>query len=219
MTNALAIRPDQTDWTDPQKAMLVAAGVRPANHDQALVFLNYCTKTGLDPFTKQIYLANGAIIVGIDGLRLLAARTGQFRGTTAPQWCDDTGQWHDVWVAKTPPAAAKVGVMREGFAEPVYGVVMWSEFGGKGGTWNKMPAHMLSKVAESHALRKAFPAEMSGLYTSDEMAQSQRPTPAAPVVSVAHLVPESHDIVDEATGEIIPLEDTVDAEVMEPGDE
>jgi len=82
MTNALAIRPDQTDWTDPQKAMLVAAGVRPANHDQALVFLNYCTKTGLDPFTKQIYLANGAIIVGIDGLRLLAARTGQFRGTT-----------------------------------------------------------------------------------------------------------------------------------------
>ncbi|MBP7973469.1 MAG: phage recombination protein Bet, partial [Candidatus Nanopelagicales bacterium] len=187
MSNALAIRPDQTDWTDPQKAMLVAAGVKPANHAQALVFLNYCTKTGLDPFTKQIYLANGAIIVGIDGLRLLAARTGEFRGTTTPLWCDDNGEWHDVWVANTPPVAAKVGVMRAGFDQPVFGVVMWTEFGGKGGTWGKMPAHMLSKVAESHALRKAFPAEMSGLYTSDEMAQADRPAPA-PRVDTSHLM-------------------------------
>lgn len=212
MSNALAIRPDQTDWTEPQKAMLIAAGVRPANHDQALVFLNYCVKTGLDPFSKQIYLANGAIIVGIDGLRLIAARTGEFRGTTAPSWCDDTGQWHDVWVAATPPAAAKVGVWREGFAEPVYGVAMWREFGGKGQTWGKMPAHMLAKVAESHALRKAFPAEMSGIYTAEEMAQSQ--TQNGGPVSVAHLAPSSDRTPSVDDDGVI-----IDAEVMEPGDE
>lgn len=216
MSGALAIRPDQTYWTESQIEAYRAAGIKPNSHEQATLFLNYCQASGLDPFTRQIYLAEGKIMVSIDGLRVIARRTGEYQGQMGPQWCGPDGQWMDVWLDSAPPAAARVGVVRSGFTSPLWGVAMWSEFGGRGGTWAKMPAHMLAKVAESHALRKAFPAEASGLYTSEEMAQADKS--AAPVVNTSHLMDAmplgaNGEQVDVVTGEV------VDAEILEPGEQ
>jgi hypothetical protein len=43
-----------------------------------------------------------------------------------------------------------------------------------------MPALMLSKVCESLAIRKAFPNDLSGIYTREEMAQAEEPVETAP---------------------------------------
>jgi len=144
-------------------------------------FLLECRIYDLEPLAGQIYAVweNGVMraVATIDGMRLLAERTELYDGQNDPEWCDAEGNWTDYWAGEDTPIAARVRVHRKGTKVPTTGTANWHDFAPQGDAgadslWNKVggkPAHMLSIRAEALALRKAFPSQLSGLYTAEEL--------------------------------------------------
>jgi phage recombination protein Bet len=183
---------DSADRSGDRMELLARTIAKGASPDELALFSSICERTGLDPFTRQIYLvprwdakARREVFqpqVSIDGARLTAQRSGQYEGQTEPMWCGSDGEWRSIWLKAEPPFAARVGAYRAGFREPCVAVALWTEYcpkkdGKPTGMWGRMPALMLAKCAEMLALRKAFPAELSGLYSAEEMAQAANEDP------------------------------------------
>lgn len=232
---ALALDPRQTDWTERQHAALQQLGLAKAPAGDLAVFLHQAQRTGLDPFTKQIYMIGRwdareqrekyTIQTGIDGFRVIAERpkSGQpspYGGQVGPMWCGEDGQWRDVWPFRKPPVAARIGVIRKDWAEPIYAVAHFHEYAqtNKKGEltrmWAEKPAVMIAKCAEALALRKAFPHDLSGIYTAEEMPyqeptqvtaeRADQPTPAAAESAPAEPTAEPVDwqaLLEQAAGD------------------
>lgn len=184
-------------WT-PEQIALVKSQIAPGSTDLELeYFADQCKRSGLDPFTRQIYairrrqydpakktkVEKMTIQVAIDGFRVIAQRSNLYDGQDGPFWCGADGEWKDVWLDReNPPLAAKVITYRKDCARGFVGVALFSEYaatdydGNATGLWKKSekPSVMIAKCADSLSLRKAFPHDLSGLYTVEEMAAADK---------------------------------------------
>lgn len=175
--------------TDEQKRILKNLICKDLTDAEFEVFGMTCQRAKLDPFAKQIYAIkrnqskkdeNGkwtsekvmTIQTSIDGLRLIADRTGCYApGPSAKYEYDKNG-------CLMRAVAYVKKYTKDGTWHTVEGEAFWAEYcpvnkeGKPTGQWNVMPHVMLAKCAESLAIRRAFPADTSGIYTDDEMHQA-----------------------------------------------
>ena len=149
-------------------------------------FLAVVERTGLKPLSspRQIYLVGRkqkvgreryetvyTVQTGIDGLRVVAARTGVHAGTDDVEYQGKFSLNSNV----DAPLMARITVwkMVKGVRVPFSASVRWAEFyPGKSFIWDAKPYHMLGKCCEALGLRRGFPQDLSGLYIPEEFDQS-----------------------------------------------
>jgi len=238
--SALTIQDGQEFWSEHQLAALVQLGVKDAPNGDLAVYFHQCQRTGLDPFARQIYMIGRnskewdpatrtetyvtkyTIQTGIDGFRLVGRRAADaMRHTVAispTEWCGPDGAWRDVWLATEPPAAARVTIYRDGGAFPA--IALWKEYaqttksGALTKMWAERSAGQIAKCAEALAWRKAFPQDLSGLYTSDEMARANGDTNAQVEVESSPRISQTTSLDDALATAEAEASDVVVAEIM-----
>ena len=190
---AQIVQVPEENFDDARKELVKRTFCAGATDLELELFLSTCKRLKLSPEARQIFSVARwdseqrrqvrQTQVSIDGLRLIAERTGRYQGQTEPQWCGPDGVWKDLWTGEGAPFAARIGVYKQGFVAPLFRTAKFTSFaqttkdGSPNRMWRTMGEHMLSKVAEALALRAAFPNETSGAYIPEEMQQAENDAP------------------------------------------
>ena len=159
----------ETEYTADQIRLITSTLARGATPDELKLFLYRAKRLGLDVFKPgQLHFmkrgdGSSSIIVGIDGFRSIAAQTGVLCGIARGVVRDDNGLAIAGWAE----------VRRKDWTHPAREEAPMAEYNTGRGSWARMPETMIKKVAEAAALRMAFPDQLGGVYTPDEIDQAE----------------------------------------------
>lgn len=161
---------------DDQVELIKRTIAKGASNDELALFIATANRLGLDPFARQIFaIKRGGVMsiqVSIDGFRLAADRTGRYApGRPTEYEHDDDGKL----VCATAYVKKHVAGEWHEIGETSY---LAEYVQSSNALWKTMPRVMLAKTAEARALRRAFPAELSGAYAPEEMDQADAPRTA-----------------------------------------
>lgn len=172
---------DTAVWTTLQNSVFPGA-----KDESILLAIDYCKARKLDILKKPCHIVpmsvtdaktgnknwRDVIMPGIYEQRITAFRTGQmagqdepvfgdtvtFRGIEAPEWCRVTVYR---FINNERCAFSHTEYFSEACAT--------TKEGKPNSMWSKRPRGQLAKCAEAGALRKAFPDELGGVITADEV--------------------------------------------------
>ncbi|MDO6737135.1 RecT family recombinase [Wenyingzhuangia sp. 2_MG-2023] len=142
-------------------------------------FLSVCKSVDLNPFNKEIWCYkdnknNIIIITGRDGFLTKAQRSPQYNGIRSSEVCEkdvfnldvaNNKITHNITESRSKRGAI-IGAYAIAFRKDGEPTIEWADFAtyNKGSfVWKSHDADMIKKVAESHALKKAF--GMSNLHS------------------------------------------------------
>lgn len=152
---ALAIETGQTRWTEMQEAAFGQLGIADAPEGDKGVFLHVSQRTGLDPFSKQIYMIGRkekksekrgsqwvdvwsvkyTIQTGIEGFRVMRSRAERLEGVrgilSRPVYYDREGKEFKVWFFQHPPVAVEMTYTvrdRNGVETPYTSILRFDEY-------------------------------------------------------------------------------------------
>jgi len=207
----------QSFLTQEEISLIKNLVAKDATDAELKLFLYVAERTKLNPLLKQIHFVKRAgqmtVQTGIDGYRAVAERSGTLAGIDDAIFDDETG---------ITPGKASVTVYRiiSDTRVSFTASARWNEYAPQGGQafmWKKMPFLMLSKCAEALALRKAFPNDLAGIYTNEEMEQSDKTpnvvTSVPPTPHQSQDLPPSSPVIE---GKVEVPQDVVDALTKEP---
>jgi len=178
---------------EPQWRTLVNNLYPGADVNSVLMVWDYCVARKLDPLKKPChivpmlvkdsksgdYIWRDVVMPGIYEYRTTATRTGLYLGHSkpvygpevdwlgvkAPEWCEITVyRWNNEAGQRAEyPVQLKFAECAATKKDKKTGEYFVND------RWSKAPQQMLTKCAEAAALREAFPDELGGTHTADEM--------------------------------------------------
>lgn len=178
MSTALAER-EAPAVTGEQMDLVRKTVANGATDAELKLFLYDCQRRGIHPLDKLLHFTKRGgkytPVTSIDFMRSQAAASGEMAGSDDPVFTN----FYADGEASTHPLAATVTVYRmtQGQRFSYTATARWSEYcPDNAPMWRRMPHTMLGKCAEALALRKAFPQQLAGLYSREEMDQADSQT-------------------------------------------
>ncbi len=177
------------EYSAPEQAALRTEVCPEADDNQINYFLRVCHARSIDPFAGLLYMQRRmtkgkwkcSVQPTVDGSRAAAARSGSYAGSDEPEFDSEEAE---------PPKWCRVTVyrMHKGERCAYTAKCRWREFVPSAPNdfqWKAKPYHMLSKVTEVQALRKAFPEHVSATGEDDFGDETDAP-PGAPSLEDAN---------------------------------
>jgi phage recombination protein Bet len=180
---------------------------------EVLLFAALCKSQKLNPLVREAYLVKygnqpATMVVGKDVFTKRASHNPRFRGYKAGITVVDrngkmTRREGSMYGKQTERLVGGwCSVFVDGYETPMYDEVAFDEYAGRrkdgtlNKTWSSKPGTMIRKVAIVHALREAFPDELSQLYDAAEMGvepQERRQDAAAGAEPAVVEAPEAYE--------------------------